>query len=221
MRLCYVLHLFLTERSHCRSLLSACADPSNVCVQWSPGFLAEPLLFALQKQSDSYCGAIFFSLCLSSLFLIGDVEYAVSRQKQIKSALISLMTNEQWACVQKSLCLLLAANKSHHGGNPNQICMGVPRCTTLIPGGHAALLAQGWCRKARWSPACTSSFCLLHWCLGAYSSSGKSFPGWFCNPEGAECAGTKLSLSHHRHNSRLLTEESGKGAKVTKASCSQ
>lgn len=32
-------------------------------------------------------------LCLSSLFLIGKGEYAVSRQKQIKSALISLMTN--------------------------------------------------------------------------------------------------------------------------------
>lgn len=107
----------------------ACSDP--------PVFL--PSLCCLHYRNNLTA----ISLCLSSLFLIGDVEYAVSRQKQIKSALISLMTNEQWACVQKSLCLLLAANKSHHGGNPNQICMGVPRCTTLIPGGHAALLAQG------------------------------------------------------------------------------
>lgn len=72
-------------------------------------------LYCLSNRNNLWLWSWF--LCLSSLCLIGRGEYAVSRQKQIKSALISLMTNVQEDCMQMSV---LTVNQNCHGENQNQ-----------------------------------------------------------------------------------------------------
>lgn len=119
---------------------------------------------------------------LPSLFLMGEGEYAVSRQRQVKSALSSLMTGLEQGYTQRSVRLLLVANRSGHGEKLNQefreergdFCGNPVVC--LPSAGR-----QWWPYSARWRPkggpwwSPLVSVCSVN---GGYSKGRESLPRW-------------------------------------------
>lgn len=148
---------------------------------------------------------------LPSLFLIGEGEYAVSRQRQVKSALSSPMTGLEQGYAQRSVRLLLVANRSCHGEKLNQEFREERGDFCGNPVGSDGLTVQGGDARGGLGGALLSRCALL---MEATARAGRASPA---GSRPGENAWTGLA---HPVLGRVLTGEPQDGGQpeVTKAS---